>query len=233
MNSKILLVDDEVDITNLIEEALTNEGSYQIKTAHTGNEAIELCREFNPDIVLLDIKMPDLDGLEVCKRIREFSFCPILFLSSKNDEIDKLLGLSIGGDDYITKPFSPREVVYRIKSHLRRQGYEREVNTQYEKTLTLGEITVKLDYGTVYKNGKELILTGREYLLLTYMMKNKNKIISKEKLYEDIWGECSAICDNTIMVHIHNIREKIEENPSIPKYLVTVKGLGYKMVESR
>lgn len=233
MNSKILLVDDEVDITNLIEEALTNEGSYQIKTAHTGNEAIEICREFNPDIVLLDIKMPDLDGLEVCKRIREFSFCPILFLSSKNDEIYKLLGLSIGGDDYITKPFSPREVVYRIKSHLRRQGYEREVNTQYEKTLTLGEITVKLDYGTVYKNGKELILTGREYLLLTYMMKNKNKIISKEKLYEDIWGECSAICDNTIMVHIHNIREKIEENPSIPKYLVTVKGLGYKMVESR
>lgn len=123
MDSKILLVDDEKDIADLIEEVLRQDSFENIKKVYTGMDAVQVCREYQPDVVVLDIMLPDIDGIEVCKQIREFSFCSILFLSSKNDDIDKILGLSCGGDDYITKPFSPREIVYRIKAQLRRQQY--------------------------------------------------------------------------------------------------------------
>ncbi len=123
MEEKILLVDDERAILDLMEDALKSDGYHHIERAATGKEAIQLCREFEPDVVVLDVMLPDLDGIEVCRQIRSFSFCPVLFLSAKNDDVDKILGLSIGGDDYITKPFSPREVVFRIKAQLRRQEY--------------------------------------------------------------------------------------------------------------
>ena len=124
MNSKILLVDDEKDIVDLMEEVLWQDGFQNIQKAYTGMDALEMCREFQPDVIVLDIMLPDIDGIEVCKKIREFSICSILFLSSRNDDIDKILGLSSGGDDYITKPFSPREIVFRIKAQLRRQQYQ-------------------------------------------------------------------------------------------------------------
>lgn len=124
MDSKILLVDDEKDIADLIEEVLRQDSFENIKKVYTGMDAVQVCREYQPDVVVLDIMLPDIGGIEVCKQIREFSFCSILFLSSKNDDIDKILGLSCGGDDYITKPFSPREIVYRIKAQLRRQQYQ-------------------------------------------------------------------------------------------------------------
>lgn len=124
MESKILLVDDEKDIVDLLEEILQKEGFHSVQKAYTGLDALNICREYQPDVIVLDIMLPDIDGLEVCKQIREFSYCSILFLSSKNDDIDKILGLSYGGDDYITKPFSPREVVFRIKAQLRRQQYQ-------------------------------------------------------------------------------------------------------------
>lgn len=123
MDSKILLVDDEKDIADLVEEVLRQDSFENIKKVYTGMDAVQVCREYQPDVVVLDIMLPDIGGIEVCKQIREFSFCSILFLSSKNDDIDKILGLSCGGDDYITKPFSPREIVYRIKAQLRRQQY--------------------------------------------------------------------------------------------------------------
>lgn len=124
MNSRILLVDDEKDISDLIEEALCQDSFADIQEANTGLDAIQICREYQPDVIILDIMLPDIDGIEVCKKIREFSICSILFLSSRNDDIDKILGLSSGGDDYITKPFSPREIVYRVKAQLRRQQYQ-------------------------------------------------------------------------------------------------------------
>lgn len=173
--------------------------------------------------------MPDIDGLEVCKKIREFSYCSILFLSSKNDDIDKILGLSYGGDDYITKPFSPRELVFRIKAQIRRQQYQTTNLLNTKSILTAGSITIDKESGRAYKSDNEINLTGREFLLLSYMMENTNKIISKEKLYEQVWGEYSSICDNTIMVHIRHLRQKIEDNPSYPKQLITIKGLGYKL----
>lgn len=229
MNSKILLVDDEKDIVDLIEEVLQQDGFRSIQKAYTGLEALQICREFQPDAVVLDVMLPDLNGLEVCKKIREFSYCSILFLSSKNDDIDKILGLSSGGDDYITKPFSPREVAFRIKAQLRRQQYQAAPEASFKEILKAGALSLDPESCRVYKAGQEIELTGREFLLLSYLIENTDKIISKERLYEQVWGEYSSICDNTIMVHIRHIREKIEDNPSLPKQLITVKGLGYKL----
>lgn len=227
--SKILLVDDEKDIIDLIENVLKQDGVYEIQRAYTGTATLQICQNFQPDVVVLDIILPDIDGLEVCKKIREFSYCSILFLSSKNDDIDKILGLSYGGDDYITKPFSPRELVFRIKAQIRRQQYQTTNLLNTKSILTAGSITIDKESGRAYKSGNEINLTGREFLLLSYMMENTNKIISKEKLYEQVWGEYSSICDNTIMVHIRHLRQKIEDNPSYPKQLITIKGLGYKL----
>ena len=229
MDSKILLVDDEKDIADLIEEVLRQDRFENIKKVYTGMDAVQVCREYQPDVVVLDIMLPDIGGIEVCKQIREFSFCSILFLSSKNDDIDKILGLSCGGDDYITKPFSPREVVYRIKAQLRRQQYQSVMRTDVKGLLTVGGLALDRESSRIYKNEKEIDLTGREFLLLSYLMENADKIISKERLYEQVWGEYSSICDNTIMVHIRHIREKIEDTPSTPKQLITIKGLGYKL----
>lgn len=229
MNHKILLVDDEQDIVDLIEEVLRQNGFQVIQKAYTGLEALQLCREFQPDVIVLDMMLPDIDGIEVCQKIREFSFCSILFLSSKNDDIDKILGLSCGGDDYITKPFSPREMVFRIKAQLRRQQYQTTLQLDNRNILTAGSLSLDKESCRVYKAGKEISLTGREFLLLSYLMENADRIISKERLYEQVWGEYSSICDNTIMVHIRHIREKIEDSPSNPQHLITVKGLGYKL----
>lgn len=229
MDSKILLVDDEKDIADLIEEVLRQDSFENIKKVYTGMDAVQVCREYQPDVIVLDIMLPDIDGIEVCKQIREFSFCSILFLSSKNDDIDKILGLSCGGDDYITKPFSPREIVYRIKAQLRRQQYQSVMRTDGKGLLTVGGLSLDRESSRIYKNEKEIDLTGREFLLLSYLMENADKIISKERLYEQVWGEYSSICDNTIMVHIRHIRKKIEDTPSTPKQLITIKGLGYKL----
>lgn len=229
MDRKILLVDDEKDIADLIEEVLRQDSFENIKKVYTGMDAVQVCREYQPDVVVLDIMLPDIDGIEVCKQIREFSFCSILFLSSKNDDIDKILGLSCGGDDYITKPFSPREIVYRIKAQLRRQQYQSVMRTDVKGLLTVGGLALDRESSRIYKNEKEIDLTGREFLLLSYLMENADKIISKERLYEQVWGEYSSICDNTIMVHIRHIRKKIEDTPSTPKQLITIKGLGYKL----
>lgn len=229
---RILLVDDEKDIMDLIEDVLCKDGFQSILKASNGREAISLCKHYNPEVIVLDIMLPDIDGIEVCKKIREFSYCPILFLSSKNDDVDKILGLSSGGDDYITKPFSPREIVFRIKAQLRRQQYNQAgAYTLKSPKLTIGDLLIDLDGCRVYKNEREIELTARELGLLCYLAENQNKIISKERLYEQVWGEDSVGCDNTIMVHIRHIRKKIEDNPANPKLLLTVKGLGYKLVK--
>lgn len=230
MSDKILLVDDELDILNLLEEVLNKEGLFHVKKASTGKQAILLCHEFEPDVVVLDIMLPDIDGIEICRQIRSFSHCPVIMLSSKNEDIDKILGLACGADDYVTKPFSPKEMVYRIKSQLRRIQYTRDEMKIAKSILRLDNITLDTDASIVYRNEVPLELTAKEYGLLRYLMENPNKIISKERLYEQVWEEDSAVCDNTIMVHIRHLREKIEEDPSRPQKLLTIKGLGYKLI---
>lgn len=225
---KIMLVDDEPDILDLLEKALIMEGFHNIRKADNGNSAVKICREENPDVVILDVMLPDMDGYEVCKRIRQFSHCPILFLSSKNDEVDKILGLAMGGDDYVTKPFSPKEVAFRVKAQLRRAGYGQSQAQPH--AIAIGELVIDPDGCRVKKNGKNVELTAREFEILHYLVQNIGRVISRERLYETIWGEDSFGCDNTIMVHIRHLREKLEDNPTKPQYIITKKGLGYKLV---
>lgn len=225
---KIMLVDDEPDILDLLEKALNIEGFSNITKVDRGLLAVSTCREIQPDIMILDVMLPDLDGYEVCKQIREFSHCPILFLSSKNDELDKILGLAVGGDDYVTKPFSPKEVAYRVKAGLRRAEYHR--TQEQEFPIKIGELMIDTGGCQVKKGDRELPLTAREFEILQYLAENAGRVISRERLYETIWGEDSFGCDNTVMVHIRHLREKIEEDPADPKYIITMKGLGYKLV---
>lgn len=233
LNKKVLLIDDEKDIVDLIEEVLIKEGFKNIKKVYTGLDGILSCRAEKPDVVVLDIMLPDIDGIEVCRKIREFSYCPILFLSAKNSDVDKILGLSMGADDYITKPFSPREIAFRIKAQLRRQQYDGiKKNTQAgNKSIGFGTIIIDTDHSQVYKQGEEVNLTAKEYQLLLYLAENPNRIINKERLCEVVWGEEYMGYDNTISVHIRHLREKLEEEPSKPELIVTVIGLGYKLVK--
>lgn len=226
---KILIVDDEPDILDLLEKALKIEGFLNISKSENGLDAIEACKKLQPDIIVLDVMLPDIDGYEVCKQIRGFSHCPILFLSSKNDEVDKIIGLAVGGDDYVTKPFSPKEVAYRVKAQLRRAEYR--LAPMQAPSITIGELKIDTYGCRVEKNGEEIELTAREFEILVYMAENVGRVISRERLYETVWGENSYGCDNTIMVHIRHLREKLEVNPTKPQYIITMKGLGYKLVK--
>lgn len=225
---KIMIVDDEPDILDLLEKSLLIEGFDNIIKIDNGLSAVSSCKALQPDVMILDVMLPGIDGYEVCKRIREFSLCPILFLSSKNDELDKILGLAVGGDDYVTKPFSPKEVAFRVKAQLRRAAYRQ--CPPKAQPLTVGELNIDPEGCRVTKGGKKIELTAREFEILHYMAQNIGRVISRERLYETVWGEDGYGCDNTIMVHIRHLREKLEDDPAAPKYIVTMKGLGYKLV---
>lgn len=228
----ILIVEDEADLANLLKVSLQKEGYMLIHTANSIDKAWSSFQQVKPDIVLLDVMLPDGEGYDLCRRIREVSHIPVLFLSAKNEEIDKILGLAIGGDDYITKPFSPKEVAYRVKAHLRRAGYQiQETTTTTQiKTIQVGPFVLNSDETEVHKDGTLLELTAKEIGLMACFMHNPNRILSKETLFERVWSEDFFGSDNTVMVHIRRLREKIEHDPSKPVYITTVKGLGYKLV---
>jgi DNA-binding response OmpR family regulator len=228
----ILIVEDEADLANLLKVSLQKEGYKLIHTADSIEKAWSSFQQIKPDIVLLDVMLPDGEGYDLCRRIREVSHIPVLFLSAKNEEIDKILGLAIGGDDYITKPFSPKEVAYRVKAHLRRAGYQIQEapTTTTMETIQVGPFVLNSDETEVHKDGTLLELTAKEIGLMACFMHNPNRILSKETLFERVWSEDFFGSDNTVMVHIRRLREKIEHDPSKPVYITTVKGLGYKLV---
>lgn len=232
-DNKILIIDDEKGLLNMLETFLLKEGFKKIYKAETGTRGVEVCKRENPDIIVLDVMLPDMDGFEVCRRIRQFSFEPILFLSAREEEVDKLLGLAMGGDDYITKPFSLKEVLFRIKAQLRRKQYLGQADQKASKKTVLckfGNIVIDEAATEVSKNGSPLDLTAKEFQLLLLLAENCNRILSKKTLYESIWGEDYFGDDNTIMVHIRHLREKIEDDPGSPQHLLNVKGLGYKLM---
>ncbi|WP_046226605.1 response regulator transcription factor [Paenibacillus dauci] len=226
---KVLIIDDEEDIRKLLKTVLDKEGIPQVITAGSVAEGMQQFREQQPDLVLLDIMLPDGEGYEVCRQIRSISRVPILFLSARNEEVDKLLGLMIGGDDYITKPFSPREVAYRVKAQLRRSEYL-QPEAEQDFILEAGPFVFNEQKAELVKNGRIIELKPKELGMMKYFMQNINRVISKERLYDVVWGEDFIGMDNTVMVHIRRLREKIEEQPSQPEYLITIKGLGYKLM---
>lgn len=228
LDKRVLLVDDEEQLLNLLEEVLYREGFKNIYKAATGIDGILNAKEIKPDIILLDVNLPDIEGYLVCDKIRKFSFCPIIFLTAKGEDKDKLNGLEAGGDDYVTKPFNIKEVVLRIKAQLRRNSYS--PLEEKKKEFSFGDITINEDNGEVLKGDKLVKLTATEYQLLLFLSKNPNKIFSKSSLCTNVWNYDYEGYDNTIMVHIRHLREKIEDDPGSPKYIKTLKGLGYKLV---
>lgn len=225
-DKKILLADDDPGIRLMLETVLRKEGYTNIITASCGEEAIEQERSGKPDLVVLDIMLPDIDGFEVCKQIRTTSMVPILFLSARADEVDKLLSYALGGDEYITKPFSPRELIAKISAMLIRQRYYENAAATGKKIL-FGRFVLDLDKRILLEDDRPVDLTAKEYLLLEYLATNKNITVSKEQITENVWDIYSFGSDNTLMVHIRHLREKIEDDPSDPKFIKTVKGRGY------
>lgn len=224
---RILICDDQKDIVNALKIYLTPEG-YDLYEAYNGQEAVELCRKTPMDLILLDVMMPVMDGVTATAKIREFSNAPIILLTAKSETEDKVLGLDVGADDYITKPFVPVEVLARIRSQLRR--YSRmDSRTEDKETLTIGGISLDDRTKSVTVEGKPVSLTPTEYSILHLLMSNPGKVYSTKALYEAVWQEAALGSEGSVAVHIRHLREKIEINPSEPRYLKVMWGQGYKL----
>ncbi len=221
---KILVVDDEALLVKGIRFNLQNEG-YDVITGSDGLDAVRLVQEQNPDLVVLDVMMPNMDGMTACEKIREFSDIPIILLTAKTDDMDKLMGFEYGADDYLTKPFNILELKARIRALLRRSNAsERKANNN---SLTIGSITLDLDARNAYRNGTLADLTAKEFDVIEFLMKNPNRVYSREALLDTIWAYEYRSDIRTVDVHIRRLREKLEENPAEPKYILTKWGVGY------
>ncbi len=223
----VLVCDDDVAILNSIRIYLENEG-YRVLMAENGSEAVALAEKNELHCIVLDIMMPELDGISATLKIRENNNCPIILLSAKSEDTDKIAGLSFGADDYVTKPFNPLELVARVKSQIRRYSTLGSMKIT-ESQLVTGGLVLDTKTKLVTVDGEPVQLTAREYQILEYLMKNMNAVLSSSQIYEAVWNENSFGIEKTVTVHIRNIREKIEINPKEPKYLKVVYGLGYKI----
>lgn len=222
--SRILIVEDELDLANIIKDYLVKE-LYEVEICTEGDKAIEIFDKFKPSLVILDLMLPGMNGYEICQNIRIKSTIPILILSAKIDEFDKVKGLNLGADDYITKPFRPRELLARVSAQLRRSQVFNKENLEI---IDIENIRIYTKEYKVEKNGRDLDLSRNEFELLVFLSKNPRQVFSREQLYERIWGFDSYGDLNTVTVTINRLRQKIEDNPKNPKYILTVWGVGYK-----
>ena len=222
---KILVVDDEALLVKGIRFNLQNEG-YEVITGSNGLEAVQQVKEQNPDLVVLDVMMPEMDGLTACSKIREFSDIPIIMLTAKTDDMDKLIGFDHGVDDYLTKPFNILELKARIRALLRRSRAA-EPQAQPSNTLSIGSITLDLDARNAYRAGVLADLTAKEFDVIEFLMRNPNRVYSREALLDTIWAYEYRSDIRTVDVHIRRLREKLEENSAEPKYIMTKWGVGY------
>ncbi|WP_440895014.1 VanR-ABDEGLN family response regulator transcription factor [Amphibacillus sp. Q70] len=229
MGENILVVDDQKDIADLIEVYLKNE-DYQIHKFYNGIDALKAINSVNFDIAILDIMLPDIDGFKICQKIRESYFFPIIMLTAKGEDMDKITGLSMGADDYITKPFNPLELVARVKTQLRR--YKKYNSSEKECSKDEYEIRglyINRNTHTVSLYGEEIFLTPIEFSILWYLSEHIGKVVSSEELFEAVWEEKYFENNNTVMVHIGRLREKLKEPPRHPKFIKTVWGVGYQI----
>lgn len=232
---KILIVDDEKEIADLIEIYLTNEG-YDVLKAYSGLDALKLLERESIHLIILDIMMPDIDGLEVCRRIRKEKNIPILMLSAKSEDMDKILGLTTGADDYLTKPFNPLELLARVKSQLRRFIYlnPQRLNADVEKEeIIISGLAINKNTHTVTLFDQDINLTPIEFDILFLLANNPGKVFTVDEIFHKVWKEDYLESDNTVRVHIRKIREKIESDPKKPFFIKTVWGVGYKLENQR
>lgn len=225
-NKTILVVDDEKPIADILEFNLKKEG-FKVFCAYDGEEALEMVDEVKPDIMLLDIMLPKKDGMDVCREVRKTHDFPIIMLTAKDSEIDKVLGLELGADDYVTKPFGTRELIARVKANLRRQMKKEVEEISKEDDLTVGSLTIQPDAYTVLKKGETIELTHREFELLHYLARHMGQVLNREHLLQTVWGYDYFGDVRTVDVTIRRLREKIEDNPSHPTVIVTRRGVGY------
>lgn len=223
----VLVVDDDREIVESTSIFLKAEG-YVVLKAYTGLKALDIVMNEEVRLILLDIMMPELDGIKTLMKIRESKNIPVILISAKSEDSDKILGLNIGADDYITKPFNPSELVARVKSQLRRYTQLGAMEVKKSR-IEIGSLMLDTDSKTVYVDGDEVRLTPIEYKILCLLCKNPNRVFSSDEIYSRVWNEETAVSDNTIAVHIRHIREKIEINPKEPRYLKVVWGIGYKI----
>jgi Response regulators consisting of a CheY-like receiver domain and a winged-helix DNA-binding domain len=230
MAKKLLVVDDEPSIVTLLSFNLKKAG-YEIMTAGKGTEVLPIVKERHPDLIILDLMLPEMDGMDVCKQLRqEFIYIPIIMLTARDDELDKVLGLELGADDYMTKPFSPREVVARVKAIFRRTEMGHQVQGEI---LTAGDLKVYPNKFEALFKDKELPLTPKEFELLVYMLKHKGIVLTREQLLNAVWNYDFAGDTRIVDVHVSHLREKIEKVTRKPLYIKTVRGLGYKFEEPK
>ena len=227
---KILLVDDEKELLRMVESILRNEGFWKLITALTCDEAKRRFETEKPDLVVLDVMLPDGDGFSLLQVFRREREVPALFLSAKDEDADRLLGLGLGADDYITKPFLPRELVLRLKAIIQRSYFPVILKQSEHPVFRLGNLKVDLNSGMVLSSDSKQTLTAKEYALIEKLYENRGNIVTGDMLCDAAWGEDLYGYENTLMVHIRRLREKIEPEPSNPQFLITVRGLGYKLI---
>jgi phosphate regulon transcriptional regulator PhoB len=229
MSKRIAIVEDEAELASLIEYNLTRHG-YQAQILRGASGTLKALEQARPDLILLDVMLPEADGFELCRRIRQspvLGRTPVVFLTARSDEVDRVLGLEIGGDDYMTKPFSPRELIARIKAHLRREELDAE-----PADVAIGPFRVDRRAHRILYRGAEVELTTTEFNLLDFFLTHPGRAYSREQLLEAVWGDQRYVTPRTVDVHVRRLRERIEEQPEQPKYLTTVRGFGYRFEES-
>lgn len=229
-NKVILVVDDDKDIRNMIKIYLQND-NYNVVLAKDGSEALEMIENAKVDLVVLDIMMPGMDGMETCMKIREKYKMPIIFLSAKGEDMDKIMGLSAGGDDYLTKPFNPMELTARVKANIRRVDIfdKIEGDDDKEDIITIDNLTINIDTHQVFYKDEEIHLTKTEFDILKLLASNRGMVFSIEKIYNKVWKDEFFVTDNTVTVHIRKLREKLKDDYKNPKYIKTIWGVGYKI----
>ncbi len=229
-NLKLLLVDDETELLRMVETILHADGFSRVFSANNCTNAIDMFRTVQPDCLILDVTLPDGDGFSLLGQIRRESQVPVLFLSARDEDENRVLGLGLGADDYIVKPFLPKELTLRLRAILRRAYAPPQFADAVKATFILGGSVVDLNTATVRKDRNDVALTAKEYVLLEKLYENRGRIVTLDSLCQAAWGDGFSGYENTLMVHIRRLREKIEAEPSKPRYLLTVRGLGYKLV---
>lgn len=225
---RILIADDEADIRNLIKMSLEENG-YTVLTAQNGKEALDILMSEDINLAILDVMMPVMDGFNLLRRIREHSTIPVIMLTARTEDMDKVLGLGLGADDYISKPFSVAELVARVGAHLRRSNEYLSSKEKSAPIITYGSLSIDKEKCCAFKDGKPIELGAKEYKLLLFLMENPERVFTKRQLYHAVWDDEYYFDDNTIMVHISRIRSRIEDDPQNPRYLKTIRGIGYKL----